>query len=51
MPKSNFNIIYMRKILLTYGDIKTINIGDYIQSIAAKQFLMMIIIYFSIVMN
>ena len=38
MPKSNFNIIYMRKILLTYGDIKTINIGDYIQSIAAKQF-------------
>lgn len=28
----------MKKILLTYRDIKTVNIGDYIQSLAAKQF-------------
>ena len=28
----------MKKILLVYGDIRTVNIGDYIQSLAAKQY-------------
>jgi hypothetical protein len=28
----------MKKVLLTYYDVPTINIGDYIQSLAAKQF-------------
>lgn len=29
----------MKNILLTYNDIKSVNIGDYVQSLAAKQFL------------
>lgn len=28
----------MKNLLLTYNDIKTVNVGDYIQSLAAKQF-------------
>ena len=29
----------MKQIIFTYNDIKSINIGDYIQSLAASQFL------------